>query len=183
MLGLSTLEEARAEGGAGAQVNFWLYLRNSVIFSTVVTIGQVLFSSMAAYAFARLNWPGRDKVFALFLSSLLIPAIFTQLPNFILIKNLGLLNTFAGLVLPTVLMTPFAVFFMRQFFLGISREIEESAFIDGATRWQSFTRIVVPMSTAPITTLAVLTYIATWNDYFWPLLVATDETCASSTWR
>lgn len=175
VLGLSSVEQSVAEGGSGAAVNFWLYLRNSLVYTTAVTVGQVLFSSMAAYAFARLRWPGRNVVFGLFLTAMLVPPIFTSLPNFVLIKNLGLLNTFPGLILPTFFMTPFAVFFMRQFFLGINREIEESASLDGAGKWRTFFQIIVPMSSAPIATLAILTFIGTWNDYFWPLLVGGSE--------
>jgi multiple sugar transport system permease protein len=175
VFGLSTVEEAQAEGGSGASVNFFLYLRNSILYSTIVTVGQVFFCSLAAYAFSRLSWPGRDKVFVLFLAALMVPPIFTSLPNFILIKNLGLLNTIPGLVLPSLLMTPFAIFFLRQFFLGINKEIEEAASIDGASVWTCFFRIILPMSVAPITTLAVLTFIAAWNDYFWPLLVGNTE--------
>ena len=177
VLGLGTAEQAIAEGGSGASVNFWLYLRNSFIYAGAVTLGQVFFCSMAAYAFARLRWPGRNLVFGVFLGALLVPPIFTSLPNFILIKNLGLLNTLPGMVLPACLMTPVAIFFLRQFFLGINREIEEAAMIDGAGPWRIFFRIILPISTAPITTLAILTFIATWNDYFWPLLVGnTDQT-------
>jgi multiple sugar transport system permease protein len=177
VLGLGTQEQAIAEGGSGASVNFWLYLRNSVIYAGAVTLGQVFFCAMAAYAFARLHWPGRNVVFGIFLGALLVPPIFTSLPNFILIKSMGLLNTFPGMILPAFLMTPFAIFFLRQFFLGISREIEESAALDGAGPWRTFFRIILPMSTAPITTLAILTFIGTWNDYFWPLLVGnTDQT-------
>ena len=175
VLGLSTPEEAIAEGGSGGEINFLLYLRNSIIYSTVITVGQVFFCSLAAYAFARLTWPGRDKVFVLFLTALMVPPIFTALPNFILIKNLGLLNTLPGMVLPSMLMTPFAIFFLRQFFLGINKEIEEAASIDGAGVWRVFFRIILPMSIAPITTLAILTFIASWNDYFWPLLVGNTE--------
>lgn len=175
VLGLSTTAEAVAEGGSGASVDFWLYLRNSVIVATLVTAGQVLFSAMAAYAFARLSWPGRDKVFFLFLSALMIPPIFTTLPNFVLIKDLGLLNTYLGIVLPGLLMTPFAVFFLRQFFLNASHELEEAARIDGAGHARIFLQIIVPLNRAPITTLAILTYITSWNDYFWPLLVGKSE--------
>jgi len=177
VLGISSQEQAIAEGGSGASVNFWLYLRNSAIYAGAVTLGQVFFCSMAAYAFARLRWPGRNLLFGVFLGALLVPPIFTSLPNFVLIKNLGLLNTFPGMVLPAFLMTPFAIFFLRQFFLGINREIEESASLDGAGPWRTFFRIILPISTAPITTLAILTFINTWNDYFWPLLVGnTDQT-------
>jgi multiple sugar transport system permease protein len=175
VLGLGTKAQAVAEGGSGASVNFWLYLRNSFVYAGAVTLGQVFFCSMAAYAFARLRWPGRNLVFGVFLGALLVPPIFTSLPNFILVKNLGLLNTLPGMILPGFLMTPFAIFFLRQFFLGISREIEESAALDGAGPWRTFFRIILPMSTAPVTTLAILTFIATWNDYFWPLLVGNNE--------
>ncbi|RZU15933.1 carbohydrate ABC transporter membrane protein 2 (CUT1 family) [Kribbella rubisoli] len=175
VLGLSSIEEAQAQGGSGAAVNFWLYLRNSLVVATITTVCQVFFSAMAAYAFARLRWPGRDKVFALFLAALMVPPIFTVLPNFVLIKNLGLLNSFAGIILPGAFMTPFAIFFLRQFFLGINRELEEAAMIDGAGHRLIFFRLIIPMSAAPIATLAILTYINSWNDYFWPLLVGQQE--------
>ncbi|TWS21685.1 carbohydrate ABC transporter permease, partial [Tsukamurella conjunctivitidis] len=171
VFGLTTPEESIAQGGAGASINFWLYLRNSTIVATVVTLGQTLFSAMAAYAFARLRWRGRDLVFAIFLSALMVPSIFTAIPNFVLIKQLGLLNTFAGIVLPTFFMTPFSIFFLRQFFLGIPREIDEAAMIDGAGPFKVFTRVIVPMASAPLITLGVLTFITSWNDYMWPLLV------------
>jgi multiple sugar transport system permease protein len=171
VLGLQSQASAIAEGGSGAMIDFWLYLRNSVIVATTTTLGQVFFSALAAYAFARLRWPGRDKVFALFLAALLVPPIFTTLPNFVLMKDLGLLNTFPGIILPNFFMTPFAIFFLRQFFLGISREVEEAATIDGAGHLRIFFRIVLPMSAAPIATLCLLTYVNSWNDYFWPLLV------------
>jgi multiple sugar transport system permease protein len=175
VLGFATQEQAIAEGGSGASVNFWLYLRNSVAYATLVTAGQLLFCSLAAYAFARLRWPGRDAVFFLFLTALMVPPIFTALPNFVLMRDLGLLNSFAGLALPSLLMTPFAVFFLRQFFLGISKEIEEAAELDGAGKLRIFFRLIVPMSVAPLATLGILTYINTWNDYFWPLLAGNTE--------
>ena len=124
VLGLATPAEAIAEGGSGANVNFLLYLRNSVIYATAVTLGQLLFCSFAAYAFARLRWPGRNAVFFVFLTALMIPGIFTILPNFLLIRDIGLLNTIIGMILPTLLMAPFSIFFLRQFFLGINKEIE-----------------------------------------------------------
>jgi multiple sugar transport system permease protein len=175
VLGLATPAEAQAEGGSGAAVSFWLFLRNSIVFATLTTAGQVFFSALAAYAFARLRWPGRDKVFFIFLTSLMIPPIFTMLPNFILIRNLGLLNTFAGMVAPFFFMTPFAIFFLRQFFLGINREIEEAAKLDGAGHFRIFFQIILPMSVAPMITLFILTFINMWNEYFWPLLVGTND--------
>lgn len=175
VLGLASLEEARAQGGSGASIDFGRFLLNSVLTSTIITAGQVLFSSMAAYAFARLRWPGRDVVFFVFLTALMIPPIFTALPNFVLMRDLKLLNTYAAIVLPFFFMTPFAVFFMRQFMLGISREVEEAARIDGAGHPRIFFRIVLPMSRAPLATLALLAYVTAWNEYFWPLLVGQGE--------
>ncbi|EYT65517.1 sugar ABC transporter permease [Curtobacterium flaccumfaciens UCD-AKU] len=172
VFGLQSTEEALAQGGSGAALNFWRYLLNSILVSTLVTVGQVFFSAAAAYAFARLRWPGRDKVFGVFLAGLMVPAIFTLLPNFTLIKQLGLVDNLLGIALPTMFMTPFAVFFLRQFFLGISKEVEEAALIDGAGKVRVFFRLVIPMAAAPIATLAVLTYITSWNDYFWPLMVS-----------
>lgn len=172
VFGLQSTEEALAQGGSGAALKFWRYLLNSILVSTLVTVGQVFFSAAAAYAFARLRWPGRDKVFGVFLAGLMVPAIFTLLPNFTLIKQLGLVDNLLGIALPTMFMTPFAVFFLRQFFLGISKEVEEAALIDGAGKVRVFFRLVIPMAAAPIATLAVLTYITSWNDYFWPLMVS-----------
>ena len=175
VFGMQSTEEALAEGGSGAAIDFWVYLRNSILFSTVTTASQVFFSALAAYAFARLRWPGRDKVFALFLATMMIPGIFTALPNFLLIKNLGLLNTFAGLTLPFLFMSIFAIFFLRQFFLSMSREVEEAAMLDGAKHWRIFFQIVLPNAAAPLATLTLLTFVGQWNEYFWPLLVANDE--------
>ncbi|MEU5771565.1 carbohydrate ABC transporter permease [Streptomyces asoensis] len=171
-LGLQSTEEAVAQGGAGGGLRFWRYLLNSVVVSTLVTVCQIFCSAMAAYAFARLRWRGRDKVFALFLGGLMVPAVFTLLPNFVLIKELGLVDTLLGIALPTMFMTPFAVFFLRQFFMNIPREVEEAALLDGAGKVRIFFRVLLPMAATPVLTLAVLTYITSWNDYFWPLMVS-----------
>src|SRR3954454_7964263 len=170
-LGLASSKELVAAGTqTSADVNFFIALRNSVIVCTLITLGQVIFCSMAAYAFARLRFPGRDKLFFAYLTALMIPPIFTLIPNFVLIKNLGWLNTYAGIVAPFFLMTPFAVFFLRQFFLGISAEVEEAALLDGAGRWKIFRQLIVPMMAAPLATLAVLTYVTAWHEYMWPLV-------------
>ena len=119
VLGLASASEIEAAGTAtSTSINFFTALRNSVIICTLITLGQVVFCSMAAYAFARLKFRGRDKIFFLYLTAMMIPPIFTLIPNFVLIKNLGWLNTYAGIIAPFFLMTPFAVFFLRQFFLG-----------------------------------------------------------------
>ena len=175
VLGLSTVAQAQAEGGSGASVNFARALINSIIVATLITAGQVFFCAMAAYAFARLRFPGRDKLFFLFLTALMVPPIFITLPNFVLIKQLHLLNTYAGIVLPYFFMTPFAIFFLRQFFLGIPRELEEAAMLDGAGRFRTFARVIAPMALPALATLAILTYISAWGEYLWPLLVASDD--------
>ncbi|MBQ1095119.1 carbohydrate ABC transporter permease [Streptomyces sp. b94] len=174
-LGLQSAEEAIAQGGAGGGLRFWRYLLNSVFVSTLVTVCQILFSAMAAYAFARLRWRGRDTVFGLFLAGLMVPAIFTLLPNFVLIKELGLVDSLLGIALPTMFMTPFAVFFLRQFFMNVPREVEEAALLDGAGKVRVFFRVLLPMAATPVLTLAVLTYITSWNDYFWPLMVSYSD--------
>jgi multiple sugar transport system permease protein len=172
VFGLQSTKDALAEGGSGGSLEFWRYLANSVLVSTVITFCQVLFSAMAAYAFARLRWRGRDALFSFVLGGLMVPTVFTLLPNFVLIKETGLVDSLLGIALPTMFMTPFAVFFLRQFFLNISREVEEAALIDGAGRVRIFFRLILPMSSAPIATLSILTYITAWNDYFWPLMVS-----------
>ncbi|MEU6351400.1 carbohydrate ABC transporter permease [Streptomyces sp. NPDC047072] len=174
-LGLQSTKEAIAQGGAGGGLKFWRYLLNSVVVSTLITVCQIFFSAMAAYAFARLRWRGRDKVFGLFLAGLMVPAIFTLLPNFVLIKQLGLVDNLLGIALPTMFMTPFAVFFLRQFFMNIPSEVEEAALLDGAGKVRIFFRVLLPMASTPVMTLAVLTYITAWNDYFWPLMVSYSD--------
>ena len=109
---------------------------------------------------------------ALFLAGLMVPAIFTLLPNFVLIKELGLVDSMLGIALPTMFMTPFAVFFLRQFFMNVPAEIEEAALLDGVSKVGVFFRVILPMSAAPMATLGILTYMTAWNDYFWPLMVS-----------
>jgi ABC-type glycerol-3-phosphate transport system permease component len=174
VLGISSQAAALAQGGSGASVHLGVYLRNSLIYASVLTACVVFCSALAAYAFARLHWRGRNLVFSIFLCALMIPGVLTLLPNFVFIKDLGLVNTFAGLILPGALFSAFDIFFLRQFMLGLSTEIEEAAIIDGASRLRVLFRIVLPMTVVPMTTLILLTFINTWNDYFWPLLVASS---------
>lgn len=175
VLGFVSTSEALAAGGSGQKLNFFLFLRNSIIFASLITIGQVVFCTMAAYAFARLRFPGRNLLFTLYISALMVPGIVTLIPNFVLIRQLNLQQTFAGMVAPYFFMTPFAVFFLRQFFLGINRELEEAAKIDGAGYFTVFLRIIVPISRPPIVTLAIITFIQAWNEYLWPLVVGGSD--------
>ncbi len=158
-----------------ATLDFWVFLRNSFIVSGTITLGQTFFSSMAAYAFARIRFPLRDKIFFVYLTGLMIPSIVMFIPNFVFIRQLGWIGTYQGIIAPTFLMTPFAVFFMRQFFLGLNKDLEEAAIIDGATRVGLFWRIALPLVKGPILTLAILTFIGSWNEYLWPLLVGRDK--------
>lgn len=175
VLGMVDQETAMAAGGSGQALNFWLYLGNSIIVTMLILVGQLFFSSLAAYAFARLNFPWREQIFFFYIVALMVPGIVTLIPNFVLIRSLGWLNTYQGIVAPYFLMSPFAVFFLRQFFLGVNREVEEAAKIDGSSLFGNFWRIILPLSGPPLTTLGILTFIQTWNEYLWPLLVGKEE--------
>ena len=175
VLGLATAQEAVSEGGSGASIQIGHFILNSLIYATLSTVLIVFFSAIAAYAFARLRWRGREFMFSLFLCALMVPGILTLLPNFVLIKDLGLLNSFAGMILPTALFSAFNIFFLRQFMLGLSTETEEAALIDGAGRIRVFFQVTLPMSSGPLITLSILGFITAWNDYFWPLLVTSDD--------
>jgi multiple sugar transport system permease protein len=175
VLGMMTQEESQALGGSGAEINLARSLGNSLLFTGIIVVVQVTFAAMAAYAFARLRFPGRNVVFGMFVGSMMVPGVVTMIPNFILIKDLGLLNTMAGMVAPFCLMQGFSIFFLRQFFLSIPRDLEEAALLDGATPLYIFTRVVLPLSITPLATIAMLTGINMWNEFFWPFLVAKDE--------
>jgi multiple sugar transport system permease protein len=169
------LIDAGATNISPGRLNFWLFLRNSFIVAILITFGQVLFSATAAYAFARLRFPFRDTLFTLYLAGLMIPGIVLFIPNYVLVRELGWINTFAGIVAPAFLMTPFAVFFMRQFFLGLNTSIEEAAVLDGATKVGFFARIAFPLVQGPLITLGILTFITSWNQYLWPFVVGRHE--------
>jgi multiple sugar transport system permease protein len=175
VLGLVSPEESIALGGSGAEINFGRALGNSLLFTAIVVVLQIACAAMAAYAFARLRFPGRGTLFALFVASMMVPGVVTFIPNFVLLKELGWLNTMAGMVAPFCLMQGFSVFFLRQFFLSIPRDLEEAALLDGASHLYVFFRIVLPLSLTPIATIAMLTGINMWNEFFWPYLVAKDE--------
>jgi multiple sugar transport system permease protein len=175
VLGMVDQQTAMEAGGSGQTLNFWRYLGNSLIVTGLILVGQLFFSSLAAYAFARLNFPWREQIFLGYIIALMVPGIVTLIPNFILIRSLNWLNTYQGIVAPYFLMSPFAVFFLRQFFLGVNREVEEAAKIDGASLFGIFWKIILPLSGPPLTTLAILTFIGTWNEYLWPLLIGPND--------
>lgn len=175
MIDPSTLVGQDASSLSAGTINFWVYLRNSFLVSGTVMLGQTLFSTMAAYAFARMKFPFRDQIFFVYLAGLMVPGIVLFIPNFVLIRQLGWIGTFQGVVAPTFLMTPFSVFFMRQFFLSLNRDLTEAALLDGATAFGVFWRIALPLIRGPVLTLALLTFIGSWNEYLWPFLVGRDE--------
>jgi multiple sugar transport system permease protein len=125
---------------------------------------------MAAYAYARMEFRGRKLLFGLLLATLVMPQIMFLIPNYITIANLGWLGTYQGVMAPG-LSGVFGVFFLRQFFLSLPRELEEAAIVDGANTWQTFTRVVLPLSRGALATLGVITFLESWNNFLWPLLV------------
>lgn len=182
VLGMFTSEEAVAQGGTATGMDFWMNLKNSFIVSTTTILGQTLFSAMAAYAFARLKFRLRDQIFFLYLTAMMIPGVVTLVPNYILMaRDLEWMNTYRGIIAPSFLMTPFAVFFLRQFFLSINHELEEAAKLDGAGIPLIFLQVILPLSVPALSTLAILQFLGNWNDYLWPFLIGKDETMRTLT--
>jgi multiple sugar transport system permease protein len=175
VLGFTTQEESVAAGGTGATLDFVRYTANTLFYAGSIAVVQTLACAMAAYSFARLHFRGNTALFGLFLSGLLIPGIFTLLPNFALIRSLGWLNTFQGLIAPAILVSPFAIFFLRQFFLSLPREVEEAAAIDGVGAVGRFFRMTLPMSRGPIATMMLITVVGVWKEFMWPLVAANSD--------
>lgn len=149
-------------------------LINSAIVTLVGTVGQVLTAAMAAYAFARMRWRGRQSLFMLYLATMMIPSQVTIIPLFILIRYLGWMNSYQALIVPS-LFSAFATFLLRQFFMSIPRDLEEAAFIDGANHFTVFWQVVLPLSKPVLATLTVFGFMSLWNSYLWPLFVARRE--------
>jgi multiple sugar transport system permease protein len=175
VLGFVNPADPRLAQMSYGKIDFFRALVNSVIFTILVVVPQIACSALAAYAFARLRFAGRRLVFFLFLAATMIPAVVLFIPNFILIKDLGWLNTFQGMAAPFALMTPFAVFFLRQMFLSTPRELEEGALIDGASYLAIFLRIVLPIHRSALATLTIIISLSAWNEFFWPFLVGRSE--------
>lgn len=148
---------------------FGTYLWNTVKVSLAVCIGTLITSGMAAYAFARLHFPGRDKLFFVYLATLMIPRQVILIPNFLLFRQLGLLDTHWSLILSGIF-TAYGTFLLRQFFLGIPKELEEAAVIDGYGYFARFTKIILPLSKAALTTLLIITLLNIWNEYLYALV-------------
>jgi multiple sugar transport system permease protein len=155
-------------------IPFWQMLMNSIMITAGRTIGQVVLCTMAGYAFARIPFPGRNVVFLLILSVLMVPSLLFLLPQYEIIQALGWLDTLQGLIVPG-LFSAFGVFLMRQFFMTMPTELEEAARLDGANPWQIFWRVMLPLAKPGIIALAVFTALWSWNDLIWPLIVTSSQ--------
>jgi multiple sugar transport system permease protein len=158
--------------GAGSQ--FYRWFLNSVIVSTVGTIVTVVLTSLSAYAFARIDFPFKGPLFALLITTLLLPGVMFLVPQFKLFATFRLYDTLIALMLPGIA-SVFGVFFMRQFFLSIPVELEEAAYIDGANRLKTFFNVILPLTGPALATLSVITFLGFWNDYLWALIMCENN--------
>ena len=157
-----------------SQLSFGRYFLNSTVVALVVTVGNMLFCSMLGYALAMLNFRGKNVVFVGVLAMLMIPGVVTFVPQFVLVANAGLVDTLPGLFLP-FLAAPFGVFLMRQYILGLPRDLLDAARVDGAGELRIFARIILPLCGPALATLGILTFLGSWNNFLWPLVVAQTE--------
>ncbi|MET0234595.1 MAG: carbohydrate ABC transporter permease [Kibdelosporangium sp.] len=158
-----------------ADAKFPRWLLNSLIVSGVAVVSNLVFGVLGGYAFARMRFAGSRVLLVLILATMVIPFQLTMIPTFVVMKWLGLIDTLGALIVPS-LVTPFAVFLMRQFFLSLPRELEEAAWIDGCSTLRVLVRIVLPLSRPALSTVAVLTFLSTWNDLTWPLIAINHDT-------
>jgi multiple sugar transport system permease protein len=156
------------------QVPFARYLFNSFVVSAIVTIVALWFHSMAGYALARLRFRGRETIFIVIFSTFLVSLPVIIVPLFVLVRSLGMLNTYAGIIVPSIF-NAFGIFLLRQFYLSLPRELEEAAVIDGASYWRIYWSVILPLSRPIISALAILFFLANWNAFLWPLTVANDN--------
>ncbi len=155
------------------RVPFGRFFLNSIVFAGGVTTISLLFDSMTAFALARLRFPGRDVIFLLVLIALMIPFQVIFIPLFVTVHDLGLLNSFGGLIIPRAT-NAFGIFMLRQFFMTLPRELDEAARIDGAGEFYIYSRIILPLSVPAIATLAVFHFMYNWNDFLWPMLITSS---------
>ncbi|HRK20642.1 MAG TPA: carbohydrate ABC transporter permease [Fimbriimonadaceae bacterium] len=156
-------------------VDFFLFFKNSLLVTLFSVVGVTGTSAAVAYAFARLRFAGRDRLFLLLLSTMMLPAIVTLIPTFVMFANLGWVNTFLPLTVPAFFGGgAFNIFLLRQFFLTLPRELDEAALLDGASHWTIFSRVVLPLSKPALITVALFCFIGTWRDFFGPLIYLND---------
>ncbi|MBL0926331.1 MAG: carbohydrate ABC transporter permease [Phycisphaerales bacterium] len=155
------------------RVPFAKYFFNSFFVAGWVTILQVITCAMAAYAFSRVQWPGREKVFLLYLGTLMIPGVVLMVPNFAVVLGLGMFNSYWGLIIPGAF-SAFGTFMLRQFMLTIPTSLDEAAAIDGAGHWRIFTEVVLPLARPGVIVLAIFCFLGNYNSFFWPLILVKD---------
>lgn len=154
---------------------FWVYLRNTLFLCVGSVIGTLFSCSLVAYGFARLRWRGRNLLFAILIATMLLPWHVTMIPRFLLLREAGLYNSLAALIVPTFLGDAFYIFLLRQFFRTIPEELSEAARLDGLSEWGIYWRIVLPLSKPALATVALFQFIAAWNDFSGPLLYLQDR--------
>lgn len=147
---------------------------NSLMVGVLVVVLQLLTCSLAAYAFARLKWPGRDQVFLAYLGTMMVPGQVTMIPVYILFKNLGIVDTRLALILPAAF-SAYGTFMLRQYFMSIPAALEEAAVIDGAKKIQILLQIIMPLAKTALSTLAIFVFLFSWNDFMWPLVVINSD--------
>lgn len=160
--------------GVFDQISFGRYYLNSVTIAVWVTLLQVSTSAMAAFAFSRLHWPGRDKVFMMYLATMMIPGVVLMVPNFYLMLKFGMYNSYSGLIVPAAF-SAFGTFMLRQFMMGLPSSLDEAAEIDGASEWQVFTEVILPLARPGLIVLAIFTFFGNYQSFFWPLILIKDD--------
>jgi len=156
-------------------VPWWVYTRNSVFLTAVNIIGNLLGSSLAAFSLARLRYPGRTLFFLIMLSTMMVPYWVTIIPTFILFRTLKWTNTYLPLIVPAYFAVPFYTFLMRQYFMGISRELEDAARLDGASTFRIYAQLVMPLARPALATVAIFSFVRQWNDLINPLIYINDQ--------
>jgi multiple sugar transport system permease protein len=152
-----------------------LFFRNTVLVCVLTVIGTIVSSSLVAYGFGILRWPGRDAIFFLMLSTMMLPGQVTMVPVFLIWRRLGMVDTFAPLVVPAFLGSPFFIFLFRQFFLTIPRDLIDAARMDGATELRIWGGVVMPLATPAIATVGLFSFLGAWNDFLRPLIYLADQ--------
>ena len=151
------------------------FIVHTTIVAGVITLGQLVFTTLAAYAFARLDFPGREPLFWGFIAMMMVPQIVTLIPLFLIMSHLNLIDTYRALILPYVFGTPYGIFLVRQYFQTIPADLEAAARIDGAGTWGILRRIMLPLSKPILATLATITFVNTWNSLLWPLMATNSQ--------
>jgi multiple sugar transport system permease protein len=160
---------------------FWRYALNTVLVTVLVLIGTLLSCSLAAYGFSRIRFKGRDTLFAVCLSTMMLPGQVTMIPLYMLFASIGWVDTFLPLIVPAFFGSPFYIFLLRQFFLTIPREFDEAAMLDGASRLRIYWSITLPLARPALATVALFSFIGTWNDFFGPLIYLNSPEMATLT--